>query len=467
MALCKAASKQVKAKPALSPPQVRTASGREWRPTERENYHLFKSQHVARRQENKENKSDKQKKKALKVAYQDHPDIFEQEPSELHSDIDMEEDMMFSDHSIETKLSNANVLMFSQGKIPPRWRHTDSTHRSAHQPTTTDRNVKGLKAPSRNTHLDDTGNVDESESELDKDDNDNDTMLPTAQGIKRPFDMTSEDAMVLPKMRKNVHGSRQRAKASDFDDISKEILSTACSIFRCLIVTQAPFPDSVAAETKLAKEAWHEVCQMKDVNVKLTPLVVKMYIPGLICVKLLKRTSHVQGELKMKINSMEVVRKNCDLAVSLKDSSVFVFKDWLKKKGIYKTELLQEGINIMWFTNRSDKGVIYHKYFNPIPVRAVALMLMARFDERSAAYKLVDKMCTNLHDTARILTVKLRSFHAGIESLIPLSATSRANIEDEAFKDAIWEFKLEEQDNVEAGSESGELIDELEDGEKH
>jgi hypothetical protein len=55
--------------------------------------------------------------------------------------------------------------------------------------------------------------------------------------------------------------------------------------------------------------------------------------------KLLKCTSHVRGELKTKMqsltgsfygfrtsNSMEVIRKNRDLAESLKDSSVFVFK---------------------------------------------------------------------------------------------------------------------------------------------
>ncbi|KAG1879069.1 hypothetical protein F4604DRAFT_1923219 [Suillus subluteus] len=161
---------------------------------------------------------------------------------------------------------------------------------------------------------------------------------------------------------------------------------------------------------------------------------------------------------------MEVVRKNHDLAESLKDSSVFVFKDWSRKKGIYKTELLQEGINLMWFTNQNDKGIIYHKYFNPVPVRAIALMLTAikccfnewmqglkedikfmsttygavynthlgsllRFDECTVAYKLIDKMCTNLHDTAH--------FHAGVKSLIPLLATSWAHIEDEAFKDTI------------------------------
>ncbi|KAG1886052.1 hypothetical protein F4604DRAFT_1675733 [Suillus subluteus] len=132
---------------------------------------------------------------------------------------------------------------------------------------------------------------------------------------------------------------------------------------------------------------------------------------------------------------MEVIRKNRALAESLKSGSVFVFKDWLVKTGIYKTKLLQEGINLMWFMNRTDEGVIYHKYFNPMPVRAVVLVLMAikccvdewlqgikedikftsagygsisnchlsslqHFDECTVSYKLLLKICTNLHDTA-------------------------------------------------------------------
>jgi hypothetical protein len=31
----------------------------------------------------------------------------------------------------------------------------------------------------------------------------------------------------------------------------------------------------------------------------------------------------------------------------------------------------------MWFANRNDEGVVYHKYFNPIPVEVVVLVLTA------------------------------------------------------------------------------------------
>ncbi|KAG0692415.1 hypothetical protein DFH29DRAFT_969451 [Suillus ampliporus] len=209
----------------------------------------------------------------------------------------------------------------------------------------------------------------------------------------------------------------RRCYASDFDNISKEILTTATSIFRCLVVTRAPFPDTIAVETKLAKEAWREAGQIKGTNVKLTPTAVKI---------LLKCTSHVRGELKTKMrtlthsffgfrssDSREVIRHNRDLAESLKEGSAFVFKDWTMKKGIYKTELLQEGINIMWFVNR-------------------------RFHERTAPYKLLERICDNLLDTAR--------FHAGVDA--PTASSAAFCIDDEAFEDAIREHQLEEERGV-------------------
>jgi hypothetical protein len=101
------------------------------------------------------------------------------------------------------------------------------------------------------------------------------SLEPVLLGRKRKLDTKTEDT-VMPKVKKGIDGSGQRLKASDFDDITKEILATAVSIFRCLIVTQAPFPDSVFIETKLAKQAWHEACNTKGINVRLTPALMKM-----------------------------------------------------------------------------------------------------------------------------------------------------------------------------------------------
>ncbi|OJA19614.1 hypothetical protein AZE42_03861 [Rhizopogon vesiculosus] len=63
----------------------------------------------------------------------------------------------------------------------------------------------------------------------------------------------------------------------------------------------------------------------------------------------------------------------------------------------------------------------------------------------SAPYKLA-RICISLHDAAH--------FHAGVESLITSSATSRIGDSDKTFEDAIREYQLEEQGDIEA-SESG------------
>ncbi|KAG2159434.1 uncharacterized protein EDB93DRAFT_1055562, partial [Suillus bovinus] len=118
-----------------------------------------------------------------------------------------------------------------------------------------------------------------------------------------------------------------------------------------------------------------------DLMVQLTPSLVKM---------MTRRTSHVHEELKTKMRTLMAsffgfrtsqstvgIKQNCDLAESLKDGLCFVFKDWEMKRGIYKMELIQSAVNDMWFMNRSDEGVIHSKYFEPLLVEIIALILMA------------------------------------------------------------------------------------------
>jgi hypothetical protein len=75
---------------------------------------VSKSQHVVCRQEFKETQTAKQKKKALKAAYQGHPDVFEKELSELLSNIDRQEDTMVRAFVFFPNLkSAADIFLFS------------------------------------------------------------------------------------------------------------------------------------------------------------------------------------------------------------------------------------------------------------------------------------------------------------------------------------------------------------------
>ncbi|KAG2362582.1 hypothetical protein BDR07DRAFT_1236688, partial [Suillus spraguei] len=139
-------------------------------------------------------------------------------------------------------------------------------------------------------------------------------------------------------------------------ETTKDVLTIATSIYRCLIASDNA-----------------------GLTIQLTPALVKM---------MMRRTSHVRGELKTKMQgltslffgfcascSMAAIKANHDLAESLKEGSSFIFKDWEMRSGIFKSNLIQTGINDMWFANRSDEGIIYAKYFDPLSVEILVLVL--------------------------------------------------------------------------------------------
>ena len=47
------------------------------------------------------------------------------------------------------------------------------------------------------------------------------------------------------------------------------------------------------------------------------------------------------------------------------------------RRGLYRNPLIQKLINVMWFRNRQDEGVVYDQYFHPIKVEMLALVLTA------------------------------------------------------------------------------------------
>ncbi|KAG1899552.1 uncharacterized protein F5891DRAFT_1189703 [Suillus fuscotomentosus] len=158
-----------------------------------------------------------------------------------------------------------------------------------------------------------------------------------------------------------------------------------------------------------------------------------------------RQTSHVCGETKMG---------NRDLAETLKEGSSFVFKE--KKSDIYKSDLIQAGINDMWFMNHIDEGIIYAEYFDPFLVKMLALILTVieccidewatdmREDIKFAAvidspvyltasYKLLEKITDNFLNVAQ--------FHASIN--LPKAAVTVKGFTDDIFDDTIQEYKVE------------------------
>ncbi|KAI6004756.1 hypothetical protein EDD15DRAFT_2155494, partial [Pisolithus albus] len=102
------------------------------------------------------------------------------------------------------------------------------------------------------------------------------------------------------------------------------------------------------------------------------------------------RGSQVRGQLKTKLRplveaifgfhssqSKSAIKKNRSLAEGLKDGSNFAFKVLHHYMGFLKAPLIQKIINTMWFANKHDDGIKFHKHFMPFPYPALALVLTA------------------------------------------------------------------------------------------
>ncbi|KAG1775839.1 hypothetical protein EV702DRAFT_1233191 [Suillus placidus] len=435
----------------------RTASGRQRRPTEREIYRFSKNCQGEDRQKKEQMKKEKRKLKVLRTAYQKNPEEFNDEPTELLSDVDRDEENM---------VSTSRALTFTAGRIPPVVLAPKSVSNVHHGLGKTHKAPATVATDGDDSSSADDSSSNDSESEVKFPDSDLDSS-PQVVGTKRQLQDT----------------------ASDFNDITKDLLATAISIYHCLIVTRVPFPQTLIVETKIAKEAWREASNLADLTVQLTPSLVKM---------MTRRTSHVRGELKTKMRALTsshfgfrtsrstaAIKQNCDLAESLKDESCFVFKvllTWLIVVGCLTG---RAAVNDMWFANRNDEGVIQGRYFEPLPVEIIALILTAieccidewitgvkedikflsnayssvyvghlrslqHFDEWTSAYKLLGKIADNILDVARL--------HAGVDSFQATHATP-FGFTDNIFDDVIREYEAETREAAAVARESHEVMD--------
>ena len=66
---------------------------------------------------------------------------------------------------------------------------------------------------------------------------------------------------------------------------------------------------------------------------------------------------------------------NCLIVLSDASDMQENHEDHTQRRGLYRNPLLQKIINVMWFQNRQDEGVVYNKYFHPMKAETIALVL--------------------------------------------------------------------------------------------
>jgi hypothetical protein len=82
-----------------------------------------------------------------------------------------------------------------------------------------------------------------------------------------------------------INGKAGRPRAGDYDDLAKELILQAATVYRCLLSTEDAFPD-LAAEAEMVKTAWGQV----NNEIGLTPLRLTPDIAKIVSDHLLFRS---------------------------------------------------------------------------------------------------------------------------------------------------------------------------------
>ncbi|KAG5649197.1 hypothetical protein H0H81_005483 [Sphagnurus paluster] len=301
-------------------------------------------------------------------------------------------------------------------------------------------------------------------------------------GAKRPRAYNSDDEepiLVLVQAQK-ITEHAGRPKASDYEEVAKEVILAAGNIYRCLISTIDGFPDS-GTEIEFIRTAWGRA--NKDAGVPpmaLTPSIAKI---------IKQRGSQLRGEAKTKLAPLVetmygfgsghrrvTIAVNRALAEDLKSQKTYVYKTFVDDicQGIYQHPAIQKGVNKLWFSNTRDEGVAYTDMFNPLPIPAIALILttieccidewltgtkcdvtywaddyrdvyqkhiksLQSFGEETRKYELLERLQKRLHNHGRL--------HAGAG---PVALNDIPAIPTSAFQAALKEYE-EDPDTDEDG----------------
>ena len=89
-------------------------------------------------------------------------------------------------------------------------------------------------------------------------------------------DAVDEITMTFAKAQKVTEGGR-RPKASDYDEVAKQVILTATGVYHCLISTMNAFP-TLSEEALMIREAWDRanVETVQEVLIALSPVITKV-----------------------------------------------------------------------------------------------------------------------------------------------------------------------------------------------
>ncbi|KAF8122192.1 hypothetical protein EV363DRAFT_1183461 [Boletus edulis] len=184
-----------------------------------------------------------------------------------------------------------------------------------------------------------------------------------------------------------IRATTGRVAAKDYEVAVREILKVAIGRFRSRLTAENAYPDRIE-QVKWAKEAWAEGCKVCDTQINFNNEIIQL---------ITNRTWHLTSELKTKIRPLteaiygfesstkravqannRKLQHDCALILNIAVVTMQSLGDPennIPRSGLYENKIIQKAINISFYKNKRDEGVLYPEYFQPFPMAGVALIL--------------------------------------------------------------------------------------------
>jgi len=168
----------------------------------------------------------------------------------------------------------------------------------------------------------------------------------------------------------------QPGTSSDADNIYRT--AQAQSLYRCWLSCKDAFPPSLVQDDWV-KDVWKEICYRTEVHPSPNLLgqdkEFKCTSMELINDMKTKTKSAVDSSYEFDTSrAPQSIGRNASRAQELLAEATFIYRDG-PPHGLYRHPIIQKVVNITWFQNKDDVGIIFHQYFAPIPFEAIALVL--------------------------------------------------------------------------------------------
>ncbi|KAH9023486.1 hypothetical protein EDB85DRAFT_1984460 [Lactarius pseudohatsudake] len=150
---------------------------------------------------------------------------------------------------------------------------------------------------------------------------------------------------------------------SDHDHVA----AVAPLVYRVYVISKDAFP-TPQTKSEWAMEVWHEACEK-------TGLVPNPPTPYEL----------PTDNLELFINAKKMIMDAVDIFYdfderhspdSIDRNKSLVHGLLFHMSFVFRNPVIQKAINVLWFRNREDDGIMFHEHFSPMPIPAIAFIIM-------------------------------------------------------------------------------------------